>query len=75
MRTMAGAPRLRLTHRLGMNLNLLKFLLLAGAVLVQAGCASVTDSPSDAAIPGLEQSQSNEDASHGWGANVQGNPQ
>jgi hypothetical protein len=57
-----------------MNFKALKLLLLGGALFVQVGCATAPDTLDDA-VPDLEPSQSAEDASHGWGAHVQGNPQ
>jgi len=51
------------------DFKVLRRLLLFAIVLAQVGCAT-TNEGADDATPALEPSQSHEDDSHGWGANL-----
>lgn len=56
-----------------MDFKALKWLLLFAVVIVQSGCAT-TKKTYDDTTPDWQPNTSQEDDSHGWGANFQGSP-
>jgi hypothetical protein len=54
-----------------MSFKVLRLALLVAIAVVQAGCATAKQT-SDDNPPDLEPAPSQEDSSHGWGANLQG---
>ena len=54
-----------------MNFKRLRWVFLSMAVIVQVGCATANESATDS-TPELQPVPSQEDSSHGWGANLHG---